>query len=436
MQRLQLTPGVRRTKGKLTTADQAARLVASLAEEAGRGGTFGIGGALIDRSGTIYAEAVNAVISDGSVRDPTAHVERQLVDWYFAQGGAGALPPPSEIIIVSSLDPCAMCAGAILKAGFSAIAVAEDSASGVHACALPHRMPKTLWPKADARLALFPVSSRRTPMRPSLTPALDGEVSDEAVARCETAFIRSLDKVRSLVGGDEEDQEQTTLIADMQFSYPLGHLLEHIESHNSIYQVGDDGCCIIPIPYTDTYRLHSTTMMPASDIRPSVAGMSTDDLESFLDNDRACLIDQQGVLVFVAEAAETLSPARSSVLELVRTYSYVRRLAPDQLPHPRTCSILKRRGPDTAEQALMDMGALGSFLERPRLQTRFPLLTFLEEDHGVSSRFAATLPPLYTQIIGVTAGVLKVKDVGPNEVPALTKRERHAGHSLRHKAHH
>ena len=47
--------------------------------------------------------------------------------------------------------------------------------------------------------------------------------------------------------------------------------------------------------------------------------MSTDDLESFLDNDRACLIDQQGVLVFVAEAAETLSPARSSVLELVQT---------------------------------------------------------------------------------------------------------------------
>jgi tRNA(Arg) A34 adenosine deaminase TadA len=57
---------------------------------------------------------------NGFTFDPTAHGERQMIDWYFDQIAQGfPMPPPSQLSIVTSLDPCCMCAGSILTAGFN-----------------------------------------------------------------------------------------------------------------------------------------------------------------------------------------------------------------------------------------------------------------------------------------------------------------------------
>jgi Cytidine and deoxycytidylate deaminase zinc-binding region len=104
-----LTPGVRPIEGRIETAKGAAGRALELAQRAARAGTFGVGGFLMDKSGQILAEAVNAVIEDGQVCDPTAHVERQLIDWLFSTHGQHARP--QELVTVSSLDPCA-CARA------------------------------------------------------------------------------------------------------------------------------------------------------------------------------------------------------------------------------------------------------------------------------------------------------------------------------------
>ncbi|CAN0301824.1 unnamed protein product, partial [Phaeothamnion confervicola] len=55
------------------------------AREAAATGTFGVGGVLVGPQGEVLAVSRNHVICQGAVADPTAHGERQLVDWYFQQ---------------------------------------------------------------------------------------------------------------------------------------------------------------------------------------------------------------------------------------------------------------------------------------------------------------------------------------------------------------
>src|SRR5262249_26500490 len=141
---LPLSPGVRPGSDAVSTAEEAAGRAVELAEQASKEGTFGGGGLLVDRARRVIAQAKKAGIRDGHVADPTAHVERQLIDWYAARGDR-ALPAASELTIVSSLDPCAMCAGAILRSGMKVIAVAEDLKSGVHDNLEPRRMPHELF---------------------------------------------------------------------------------------------------------------------------------------------------------------------------------------------------------------------------------------------------------------------------------------------------
>lgn len=97
-------------------ADKYAGIAVNEAENAKNDGTFGVGGLLIDDRGAIRKVVRNRVIQNSSVHDPTAHVERQLVDWYFSEKARkdDSLPPASKMTIISSLDPCVMCSGAIL----------------------------------------------------------------------------------------------------------------------------------------------------------------------------------------------------------------------------------------------------------------------------------------------------------------------------------
>src|SRR5262245_50241031 len=141
---LELSPGVRAGTSTIRTAEDAASRAVALAEEAGKQGTFAIGGLLVDDSGRVIAEATNAVIRNGHLSDPTAHVERQLVDWFAYERRRGLSLSPRNVTIVSSLDPCAMCAGAILRSRMRVVIVAEDKVAGVHDNLKPRHMPREL----------------------------------------------------------------------------------------------------------------------------------------------------------------------------------------------------------------------------------------------------------------------------------------------------
>lgn len=116
----------------------------AMAEEANRQGTFGVGGLIVDNaSGRVIKTMHNRVIQPlgsglGSLSDqpytsdPTAHGERQLVYWYYENKSALNLPEPSALTVVTSLDPCAMCAGTLMTAGFNVAVVAYDDFAGVN----------------------------------------------------------------------------------------------------------------------------------------------------------------------------------------------------------------------------------------------------------------------------------------------------------------
>ena len=102
----------------------------------------GVGGMIVENAtGRVIRAWGNRAISlmasgePYSTPDPTNHGETQLVGWYFANREAirkrlGYLPEPSDLTVVTSLDPCAMCAGSLLTAGFNCGVLASDDSGG------------------------------------------------------------------------------------------------------------------------------------------------------------------------------------------------------------------------------------------------------------------------------------------------------------------
>lgn len=378
---LQLTPGVVAAGGCIVNAEEAAVQAARLAERAAEAGTFGVGGFLMDRSGRILAEAVNAVVRDGQVQDPTAHVERQLVDWYFEARQRGLQVESQDLIIVSSLDPCAMCAGAILVAEMNAVALAEDPVSGIHEAGHPHRMPCELWPRAEASMGLFGVQEQRAGRASHLADFLSHPVSAESLHRADAAFRQSVDHIRQLVGG--------------------GHPL-------SPDQLPPITSLMLTQLRTLVHELPETACFPATLIE---VNRSTDQsqVRTLVANDGSILIDPQGVVLLAATGREAQSPARSSILELARAYVHLRSLAQQRygldLPHQRHCSVVKQRLPPRPDKSLLEFGALGSFFEEPHLPGPFPACGFLEPfEAQKAERIVKSLPPFYTSVVGISVG--------------------------------
>src|SRR5476649_2771318 len=88
---------------------------------------------MLDQHGNVLQSLHNNVIKQGLIFDPTAHGERQLIDWYYAERAKGRqLPEPQDITIVTSLAPCCMCSGAILAGGFNVVVAAPDKNAGIN----------------------------------------------------------------------------------------------------------------------------------------------------------------------------------------------------------------------------------------------------------------------------------------------------------------
>jgi len=87
-----------------------------------------------------YGNRVNGTLRSGEAfpLEPTNHGERQLVSWYYANAvklrqTLGYLPKPSQLTVVPSFDPCAMCAGSLLTAGFNVAVIApDDQGAGIN----------------------------------------------------------------------------------------------------------------------------------------------------------------------------------------------------------------------------------------------------------------------------------------------------------------
>jgi tRNA(Arg) A34 adenosine deaminase TadA len=162
---------------------------AKLAAEAG---SFAVGASLVGRDGAILARARNRVAGEESKRDPTAHAERRLIDWYYSRRAAGRqLPTENDLVIVGTVEPCMMCAGALLSTGISSLSLCEDAAAGVGISHGHQRLPSSL--RSIAHQGMRLLGDART-AAPSSSPDLVREAT--------ALFATTLTSVRESVNQD------------------------------------------------------------------------------------------------------------------------------------------------------------------------------------------------------------------------------------------
>ncbi len=275
-----------------------------------------------------------------------------------------------------------MCAGAILSAGFNSVALGEDSLSGIHALGRPHRMPPELWPQADSAFGLFQVRGRQGKAN-HVSSLFSDDVPPQLLNESELCFQHSLDRTRSLVSGTEDEATNASSKA-YEISAQNWYKLNAFAS-----------------------KLPSNVYLP--EVRFTLGDYSSHQGAALLFNDGCLILDEAHAVLLAAQGREDISPARSSVLELIRAYVWLRSAVWKQfrlhLPHQRRYSLVKLRAPSISAKALMELGALGSFFENEHLARQVPAFGFLQSDCDYKSQgLPATLPPFYTSVAKITVG--------------------------------
>jgi tRNA(adenine34) deaminase len=97
----------------------------ALAEAAAAAGEAPIGAVLVGADGAVLAEAGNAPIA---LSDPTAHAEIQVIRDAARAAGNYRLREGATLYV--TLEPCAMCAGAIAQARVSRLVYGATDAKG------------------------------------------------------------------------------------------------------------------------------------------------------------------------------------------------------------------------------------------------------------------------------------------------------------------
>lgn len=392
-------------KLRIGNATDAARLVLEEALTANRQGTFAVGGLLIDnRSGEIIARAHNNVIKpldDGSpyTFDPTAHGERQLVSWYFRNREMMHLPDPSEITVVTSLDPCAMCAGSLLAAGFQVGVVAMDTFAGIN-CAQDvafDTLPSRLRERAAETFGYYAVGNPggkgiyRNRMGSTL-PAFMETAIDYAIARqCGSAFDLSLDAVKAKCNLSGTPPE--SLIDPARLPEKSGIISAFRSIYDNAYKIKLDNSQVSEGRVIEALR---TTLEASENARNAVA-----------------YIDPFGNLALCLADNLMAGPAETAFMGVTQAYARLRwhlknafvtgasAEDPDRyLSHPKDGKFLFLYAPNPDEaQTIMTLGACGSTLEGPARAGFLQYCLPAERGEGAAelTEVIARLPPFYTQ---------------------------------------
>lgn len=321
-------PGVRGGHGKVESLERAVRVATEAAIEAGQMGSFAVGGLLVGPQREILAVSRNRVIEEGCVADPTAHGERQLVDYYYAH--QDRLPPAEQCTIFSSLDPCMMCTGSILAAGMKVVSLTLDTENGVNydARGTYHSLPEELREQARATFAYLGVEGHRTYQgyMPFLFP--EQRVPEQALRDAEAAFWSGQRRVSALVHADLPPRN----VLESEVA------LEHLRGF-----------------WSEGARVKTDPENPGTEV-----------LEHLLRGE-ALLVDPFGNLLLAARGQTQASPIRTPVVELIRAWTRVRGGAPEgvrpYLPHLKRCRVLTLYGPGRGAPDIMMLGAYASAIE-------------------------------------------------------------------------
>ena len=355
----------------VSNAEEAAAIALTMASSASSDGTYGVGGVIIENAtGKIIKAMQNRVVQPlgkdiGSMsnhaytNDPTAHGEVQLVTWYYANAQTLNLPTPDKLTIVSSLDPCAMCAGTLITSGFNVAVVAYDTVAGINWNTQFNflNMPSIVQTKLQNQFGYYAMLGQ-TPARQyvgaSHVAFSNTEVSYATGNGCLTVFTDSSDSVRNSISGNGLDPRN-----------PVGQTPMEDPSSNALiknqYQtIWPDAFSIkladyrAPTPALKTYLLNLMAQQPGS--RNAVA-----------------FIDFYGNLLMASADRFDISPIQTAMMTVIQNYSRLvfqlintastSSLAQQTLTNPKYGTFVYLYAPSANDTTtLKDMGAFGSSL--------------------------------------------------------------------------
>ena len=387
---------------KTIDVQAAVAIAASEAIAARTQGTFGVGGLMLDQHGNVLQSLHNNVVKDGLIFDPTAHGERQLIDWYYAECAKGRdLPPPQDITIVTSLDPCCMCSGAILAGGFNVVVAAPDKNAGINydSSASFSALPQALRAQAGDSFAYPAVLGASLYARVASGAApksffIGKTISEPTQALCSLVFEATSADVVEMFNQDlPQEQLQDPL------PLPAGHAIVRALKQQ--------------FPDALTYRC--TPHQPDAGLAPFLRQAMARDREHGGAGDAVALLDSFGNLLLCMPGRMTQSGIRSAFMETTRAYAQLRyklmhgatRAQQDEvrhyLGHPKEGTFVFALGPDASAVSFMNLGAYGSTMEGPlplknptQLQYVLPSLPEAELND-----MCAAMPPLYRNIIRI-----------------------------------
>lgn len=391
-------------------AEEAVRVAAGKSIEASLQKTFAVGGILLEnRTGKVFCALHNNVLEDyeGSrvflLHDPTAHGERQIVDWYFSNRKRLKLPEPKALTVITTLDPCAMCAGALLTAGFNVGVSGSDNYAGINydLSFEFHSVPANWRKIAQSSFAYYAVDEpvKRAYQGGKASAFAGQSISSYTYCLTETIFESSVNDVRELDNNSGKDPSQLT--------NP-----KSLPRNSKVRKALLDAC-----PHA--FRLTcSEPRIPGKELAEVLVKAAKKAQREGAAFNAVAFLDPFGNLLLCQGGAEQDSPTRTTFLELTRAYAHVRWVlmndrdksvreqASDVLTHPKFGTFVFLYAPDpTTPQGLMTLGAYGSTMEGPIPDT-FPSnlqYVLLPEgvSHGAVSELAMKLPPFYTTSVQV-----------------------------------
>jgi tRNA(Arg) A34 adenosine deaminase TadA len=387
---------------KTIDVQAAVAIAAAEAMTAKAQGTFGVGGVLLDQSGNVLQSMHNNVVRNGLIFDPTAHGERQLVDWYFAERARGvALPPPEDVTIVTSLDPCCMCAGAILAAGFNVVAAAGDASAGINydASASFTALPARLRAQAAASFCYPAVRGRSEYARAASGAApkpffIGKTVTEPTQALCALVFESTSEEVMALLTADP-GQQQLRDPASLPADHPIVLALKRNDAAALAYR--------------------GTPHRPDAGLAPFLlAAMEQDRLDGGA-GDACALLDLFGNLLLCVPGKRAQSAIGTPFMECTRRYAQLRyelmngadaALQDDvgrYLAHPKEGTFVFAVGPDDSAASFMNLGAYGSTMEGPLPANNPAQFQYVRAglDQAALQALCEGLPPLYRDVIKI-----------------------------------
>lgn len=393
---------------RVGNADAAAQLVVGLAEEASRQGTFGVGGAIIDNAtGRVIKAMRNRVLQplnsglgelSGKVytSDPTAHGERQLVSWYYANAREQSLPSPDKLTVVTSLDPCAMCAGSLTTAGFNAAVVASDAKAGINFTEkfdFPG-MPNPIASKLKRLFGYYAVDGGRRYFGGDSVLYRSESISASSLNGCSRAFENSVDAVRAAAAMSGLDPRDPANAMVDPASSPMKELWRKGFADAFAIKLVD-----YRRPTPEVKRYLEGIRDQASGARNAVA-----------------FFDYFGNLLMAAPDRFDISPIASALMNTLQSYSKMRF---DLVNNPATSSSARKamssfkygtfvflHAPDGADPTtLKDLGAFGSAMEGAVPVEAPSNFQYFEDPRAGSiddlHALIAAMPPLYRELIGI-----------------------------------